>query len=254
MNKYLTKAMKHSKVFFSQHGSTILTAIGAVGVVATSVSAVKSYKKYEQLVDEANYLSDEGIELIDKIKIAIPTYAPTVFLGFTTIGCIVGSNIINKRKQATIMSAYMALDGTYREYKNKVKELFGDDADDRVISAMIRDKYEESETEYGEKILYFEPISRTYFEASPAEVQQAQYLLNRELALTDYVKINDFLRYLGVDETDIGDVMGWSTFGTHELYGSCWIDFKHERVELEDGLECLVIKYPQEPRLDFMDF
>lgn len=256
MKNVLHKMLKHSEIYVKENAPTILTCLGAVGVVATSVSAAKSYKKYEQLLAEIQEDREDNISITDKIKVAIPTYAPTVFLGLTTMGCIFGSNILNKKKQAAITSAYMLLDTSYKEYKNKVKELYGDDADDRVMKEIARDKYEvdEETLKYGEKRLFFEPISRTYFEATMGEVEQAEYLLNRELALTDFVRINDFLRYLGVDKTDIGDVMGWSTFGVHTIYGYCWIDFKHELVELEDGLECYIIKYPQEPRLDFMDY
>lgn len=256
MKPLFNKLVKHSKIYLEENSSTILTCMGVIGVIATSVSAVKSYKKYEQLKVEECCNREGELEIIDKIRIATPVYTPTIILGLGTISCIIGSNVLNKRKQATLTSAYMLLDGTFKDYRNKTKELYGEDADDRVMKELIKDEYEESEHmfTYGEKRLFFEPMSRTYFEASLAEVQQAEYLLNRELVLSDYVRVNDFLRYLGIDESDVGQVMGWSTFEMHESYGRSWIDFKHELTELEDGLECYIIKYPEEPKMDFMDY
>lgn len=251
----LQKISKQTARCMDKNGATILSFVAAVGVVATTVSAIKATKKYEKLLHEKRADVCGELDPMDKVRIAIPTYAPTVLLGVTTIGCIFGSNYMNKQKQAALTSAYMALDTTFKQYKEAAKRVYGEDADEKIMKEYVRgDECMEKISLYGEDRLFYEPISRTYFESTLAEVKQAEYLLNRELALTDYVRINDFLRYLGQDETDMGDVMGWSTFGTHEFYGHAWIDFKHELVELEDGLECYIIRYPQEPRLDFMDF
>ena len=251
----LQKISKQTAIYMDKNGATILSFVAAVGVVGTTVSAIKATKKYEKLLHEKQADVCGELDPMDKVRIAIPTYAPTVLLGVTTVGCIFGSNYMNKQKQAALTSAYMALDATFKRYKEVAKRVYGEDADEKIMEEYVRgDECMEKICLYGEDRLFYEPISRTYFESTLAEVKQAEYLLNRELALTDYVRINDFLRYLGQDETDMGDVMGWSTFGTHELYGHAWIDFKHELVELEDGLECYIIRYPQEPRLDFMDY
>lgn len=248
LSKQVTKCM-------DRNGTTVLSFVAAIGVVGTTVSAIHATKKYEQILHEKQADTCDELDTADKVKIAIPTYAPTVLLGVTTIGCIFGANYLNKQKQAALTSAYMALDSSFKQYKEAAKRVYGEDADDKIMEEYIRgDESLEKISLYGEDRLFFEPISRTYFESTLAEVEQAEYLLNRELALTDYVRINDFLRYLGQDETDIGDVMGWSTFNTHEKYGYAWVDFKHELVEMEDGLECYCIRYPQEPSLEFMDY
>ena len=251
----LQKLSKQTMNYVNKNGATILSFVAAVGVVTTTVSAIKATKKYEQLLHEKQADTCGELDPMDKARIAIPVYAPTVLLGVTTIGCIFGSNYINKQKQAALTSAYVALDATFKQYKEAAKRVYGEDADDKIMEEYVRgEECMDKISLYGEDRLFYEPMSRTYFESTLAEVKQAEYLLNRELALTDYVRINDFLRYLGQDETDMGDVLGWSTFGTHELYGHAWIDFKHELVVLEDGLECYIIRYPQEPRLDFMDY
>lgn len=255
MKKSLYKVLKQGEYYVKNNAPTILTVLGVAGVVGTSVSAVKSSKRYELAMADSSS-TDEELTTMDKLKVAIPSFAPTILIGAGTISCIVGSNILNKKQQATLTSAYMALDAAYKEYRAKAKELYGEDADDKIIAGIAKDNCEVDENTlmYGEKRLFFEPVSRSYFEATIAQVQKGEYLLNRELAQTGYAKINDFLKFLGVEKTDLGDIMGWSTHSIEHLYTTKWIDFKHERIELEDGLECYIIKYPEEPRLDFMDY
>lgn len=255
MNDQLLNLTNQTRNYVKKNAPTILTFLGIVGVVATSVSTVKSYKKYEELSQEVENDKGEKLNTVEKIKIAIPSYAPTIFIGATTISCIIGSNALNKKKQAALSSAYMILDTTYKEYRSKIRDIYGVDVDEKIEHEIVKDKCEvTSEHRESDKRLFFEPVSQKYFESTIADIQKAEYLLNRKLVSTDYARINDFLKYLGLEQTDIGDVIGWSTFATHDLYGCGWIDFKHEKVELEDGLECYIIRYPQEPRLDYMDY
>lgn len=248
MNKVFGRITKQLTTYAKENAPTILAVVGSMGVVATSVSSINAYKRYTKKIDTFDEPTTS-----DKIKTAIPAYAPTVLIGASSIMCIVGSNILNKKKQAAMTSAYLLLDSSFKEYREKVKQIYGDDADNKIESEIMKDNIDTNEFNDDDVRLFFEPITRTYFEASISDVQRAEYLLNREMALTDYVRVNDFLKFLGQDKTDIGDVLGWSTFQAHQSYGYAWIDFKHERVEMEDGLECYVIKYPQEPSMDYLD-
>ena len=58
-----------------------------------------------------------------------PAYIPAVLTGLATISCIVGMNRVSYTKQASLMSAYAYLNNSYEEYRRKVKEVFGEDAD-----------------------------------------------------------------------------------------------------------------------------
>ena len=115
--------MRQSKLFLNCNTSAILTCIGIVGVVATSIMSVKATPKALMLIKKAE--KDKGKELtkIEIIKVAGPSYIPSVMIGISTIACIFGANAFNKRQQAIMMSAYALLDNSYKEYKNKVNEL-----------------------------------------------------------------------------------------------------------------------------------
>ena len=152
--------------------STVLTCIGAVGVVATAISAAKSTPKAMRLLEEAERNKGEKLTKKEVVKTAAPAYIPTAVIGLSTIACIFGANVLNKKCQATIMSAYALLDNSYREYREKVDEIYGEGADSKVVAEMVHDEMEEEfELEEGEK-LFFDMTSMRYFTAPMEDIIQ----------------------------------------------------------------------------------
>ena len=123
--------------------STLLTCIGAIGVVATSIMAVKATPKATKLLETSEKEKGEKLTKIETIKIAGPAYIPAAVVGVSTIACIFGANILTKNSQASLASAYALLDRSYKEYRNKVNALYGEDADDNVRTEVANDYYEE---------------------------------------------------------------------------------------------------------------
>lgn len=93
-----------------------------------------------------------------------------------------------------------------------------------------------------EKKLFYEPMSRRYFESTMNNVIQAESNMNKKLVNTGEVRLNDFYSYIGIDETDMGDVFGWSLHNGECFCNYLWIDFENKLTILEDGLECYVRK------------
>ena len=118
--------------FVKKHGSTILTTLGVVGVIGTTVAAVKETPKALMLLNEAKKEKGEELTVIEKVKVAGPVYIPSVIIGTSTIACIIGSNVLNKRHQAALLSAYTMLDQSYKEYKDKVIDLYGEETDEKI--------------------------------------------------------------------------------------------------------------------------
>lgn len=252
MNNLLSK----SQLFLKKNSSTILTCIGAAGVVATTITAVKATPKAVMLMEEAKAEKGEELTKLEKVKIAGPAYIPTVVLGVSTLACIFGANILNKRGQASLMSAYALVDSKYKDYSKKVNELYGDDAGSVIRSEIARDKYDENTAslEGEETRLYYDYYSNRYFEASPFDVQRAEYELNRALIMYDFVCLNDWYRSLDIKPLKHGEDFGWTTFGNKETYWQTWIDFTHEKVIMDDGLECIIVTIVQDPYSDFSDY
>lgn len=244
----------NAKLFFKRNASTILTCVGGIGVVATAVVAVKDTPKAMQIIEKKTEEKGEDLTTIEKIKVAGPVYIPAVAIGVSTLACIFGANALNKRTQASLMSAYALLDSSYKEYKNKVEELYGEGASARVQGEVARDKYNSDDISIDdEKLLFYDYFSERYFHSTMEEVMQAEYDINRELHTKDYAYLNEFYDMLGLDHIKSGWDLGWSMGASLSHYWKTWIDFRHEKVEMEDGMECYIITMT-EPIVDFEEY
>lgn len=224
-------------------------------MVTTSVMAVKATPKALLLLEEAKKKKGEKLTNLEKVKVAGPAYIPAALVGVSTIACIFGANALNKHQQASLMSAYAMLDTSYKEYRAKVKDLYGDDADTEVRNDIAKDKYEEADIQRVEGFdLFFDEFSGRFFKSTLAEVQRAEYEINRDLNLRDWATINEFYDYLKIPHVDAGDIIGWSTPMNGEMYWQTWVDFSNVKMVDDDGLEYYIVRMFQEPMPDFEDF
>lgn len=243
-----------SKQFVKRNGSTILTCLGGAGVIATTVTAVKATPKAIRLLQEAERAKNDELTTLEIVQVAGPSYIPAVLIGAGTLACIFGANILNKRQQAALMSAYALLDNTYKEYQKKVEELYGEGSDREIKNEIAKDHYDE-EDDYGDGLeLFYDEYSQRYFRSTELFVLKAEYDLNRILSESCGAFLNEFYDLLKIDTVDFGNYLGWSTCELVESYCACWVDFRHTKVEMEDGMECTIISFMQEPIFDFENY
>lgn len=247
--------LNSSKLFLKRNASTVLTCVGAGGVVVTSIMAVKATPKAIILLEEAKNEKNEDLTKTEIIKVAGPVYIPSIIVGASTIACVFGANVLNKHKQAALASAYALLNSSYNEYKDKVEELYGEGTNNKISDEITKDNYnkEKIQASNGE-VLFYDEYSGRYFESTIEKVQQAEYYVNRDLNLRDYVYLNEYYDYLGIPQIKSGWTLGWSVGACFDMYWQNWIDFGHRTVTLDDGLECKIITMYQEPILDFENY
>lgn len=244
-----------SKLFIKRNASTILTCVGGVGVVTTAVMSVKATPKALTLLADAKEEKGEELNYAEKIKIAGPIFLPSILIGAGTLACIFGANVLNKRKQASLISAYTLLENSYKAYKNKVGELYGEDADVNVRKEIVKDNYEETDISINDdKQLFYDEFSQRYFESTLEDVLRAEYTFNRMIATEYGVFLNDFYDLIGLEEVDYGNYMGWMDCQLVEDTWYCWLDFIHTKVVMDDGLECTIITFGYEPAFDFENY
>lgn len=249
----MNKLVHRSKLFLRRNGSTILTCVGGLGVVATSVLAVKATPKALTLIKNAEEEKGDKLTKLEAVQVAGPVYIPAAVMGTSTIACIFGANVLNKRQQAAITSAYALLDTSYKEYRKKVEELYGTEARDRVREEIAKDTYEDGPRD-DNKQLFYDEFSGRYFESTIEEVQRAEYRVNRDLIMRGYVYLNEFYEHLDIEPMISGYELGWSEGGNLARYWQVWIDFTHNKTLIDDDLECHIITMQCEPYLDFADY
>lgn len=241
----------NANLFLKRNGSIILSVLGGAGVVATAVTAAKATPKAIKLIEVYEEQKGENLTTLEKVKVAGPNYIPAILIGVGTIACIFGANVLNKRTQASLMSAYALIDNSYKEYKKKATELYGDEMHKEVISSITKDKYTDDIHVSDDKQLFYDEFSHRYFESTLEDVIKAEYNTNRQLQRNGEVYLNEYYEFLGLEPTPVGTELGWSSGILESHYCAEWIEFDHWKVILEDGLECCIITLRYEPVIDF---
>lgn len=231
---------------------TILTVVASVGVIVTTITAVRATPKAIKLLKEAELEKGENLTKVEIIRVAGPSYIPSALLGISTIVCIFGANALNQKKQASLMSAYAMLNESYKQYRKSAKIVYGEDADDKIHAETAKDAMV-STYDYGyqvynmdmdsesERLLFYDLASKKYFRTTMAAVLNAQYHVNRNLAIRGDCSLNEYLSFLGVEGIDGGDDLGWDISYMVEELDCYWLDFDNYKSTLEDGLECIII-------------
>lgn len=248
----MNKLLKQSQKFVKRNAATILTYAGGAGVIATTVLAVKATPKAMELLEDAKKEKGGELTKTEAVVTAAPAYIPTIITGVTTLACIFGANVLNKRQQAALMSAYALLDKSYKDYKAKVVELHGEEGANQVRDEIAKDRYDEQRIPVApDKQLFYDEFLGEYFESTIEDVIKAEYHVNRELQLSGGVAICEFYNKLGIDYDD-GSSLGWSVGGNYAKYWQDWIDFTHTKTTVDnDTLECTIITMWQEPYMDY---
>ena len=246
--------MKGLVPFFKKNSATILTVVGSIGVVATSILTAKSAVKASKIIEKIEKEKGKKLAFKESFGAVWVIFVPSVMVGASTIACVLGANILNKHQQASLVSAYALIENSYREYKAKLKELYGEEAHNNIINAIATDKCKdiyisecrpmavhtqelESDTE---PRLFYDEYSGRYFESTIERVLLSEYNLNRNYILRGSAKLNEFYKFLGIDRTDYGEIIGWDTYADAN-----WIDFVHRKAFIgddNDGFECYIIE------------
>lgn len=269
-NQAISTVLHKSGLYIKKYSPVALSCIASVGVVVTAVAAVKATPKAMVKIHADSRKNHDGDPYAYTKKEAVASawkcYIPAVAIGASTIACIMGANALNRHQQAALTSAYALVQNSYKEYKDKLKELYGEEAHNAIVDSIISEKCKDvsisatggwfnSTLDFGEgmepKVVrtFYDSFSQRYFETTIEKVIQAEYHLNRNFMFFGTIALNDFYDFLGLEKTDFGDTVGWSSVNG-DIY---WIDFNHRRVTLDDGMEVYVIDMVFEPTAEWLE-
>lgn len=161
--------------------STLLTYLSAVGLLATTALAVRAtpeaHKRCEALRLERSNNYEPRPTAFEYVKAAWKCYIPASLVGVSTLLCMFGANELNKKQQASLVSAYALAENAYKEYRSKAKQILGNEADDKIRESIVEDKYEdlpespvEEAESYSEMCLFYDPRIG-YFESAMQPVE-----------------------------------------------------------------------------------
>lgn len=205
------------KMTLRRNSPKLLAILAAMGTVSTAFATARATPKALLLIQEAEAQKGEDLTALEKVKVAAVPYIPAVLLGSATIVCVFGAQMLNRRVQSSMASAYALLDQSFKDYRRKLKELYGDEAAKKVIEALAVEK---SQTVYinasyltgpcdlsleensSKPVLWYDEYSKRFFTASLEQVLMAEYHLNRNYILRGEAVINELYEFLGLEPTD----------------------------------------------------
>lgn len=248
----LATAAKSVWMATKKHSPEILTGLGIAGMITTTIMAVRATPKAMMLIEEKKvdtYV--DKLTPIETIKTTWTCYIPTIVIGSLSTICLVGASSVNFRRNTALAAAYALSESTLKEYQEKVIETIGEKKERSVRDAIAKDQIDRTpvcddsifETGRGNTIC-FEPLSGRYFKSDADALRKAENELNRRMRDDMFITMNEFFTEIGLEETTIGDLLGWNIDrGYIDLYFSSHLDQK--------GRPCLVVGHHLIPQYEF---
>ena len=76
---------------------------------------------------------------IEVAKVAWKPYIPAALLGASSVACLIGANSVHARRQAALYSAYKLSETAFTEYRDKVLQTVGEEAEKEVRDKVAKD-------------------------------------------------------------------------------------------------------------------
>lgn len=252
-----------------KHSPEILMGVGVVGVVTTTVVACKATMKLNDILDECvetrdkiksvqenpayeDRYSDEDAQkdltinyVQTGVKIA-KLYAPSVALGVFSVGCLLGSHNVMQKRNAALSAAYLTVDKSFKEYKQRVIDRVGEEVEKEIRYGIKAEEVVETvtdedgnETTVTETVKMMDPnlysdYARFFDEASPYWQKDPEYNLVFLKAQQQYANdllrakgrlfLNDVYDMLGIEKTKAGQIVGW-VYDPENPNGDNFVDF-----------------------------
>lgn len=227
-----------------KHIPTLLSVISIGGLCGASVLSAYATIKAVKLIEIKK--QEEGIEELTKKEIIDTTwkcYIPTIGMVVATGACILMSNVINKKQQASLLAAYGVLQQTFSNYRRSVNEIYGEDADMKVVKDIVETdnndiKYCEN---YDDDITLFDMGSGKYITTTKEKFKNAMTYVNTMLDKCTTVYLNDFYEMLGKNmDQPYGDFIGWDKQTDK-------VRFDVEPVIINGGMEVHILSMSPDP-------
>lgn len=197
----------------ADNSPTILTVFGAVGLVVTvglTVRAtVKATKIVEEHQDKIDKMEKPYYKAAEVASLTWKYYVPVVLAGGASLGCIIGANSINLKRNAAILAAYVATEDKLKasELGKDILKLKPEDKDERDKPSMKAS--DRPVIVNANEFMCKDEWSGRFFKTSMNKIHETEIKVSKWLVGECSVSLNELYGELGLDELPIGDTHGW---------------------------------------------
>lgn len=229
----------------------IMLYTGLAGMLTGTVLACRATLKVEEVFDdleeklekiayvkevaiddeysEEDALKDTTLTYIQGVGQMVKLYGPAVAITASSMGLIIGSHKIMKKRNVALMAAYKLVSTNFKEYRARVVEQLGAEKDREFKYGIKAETVERTEIDENgkekkvkEELLCIDGISEyaRFFDASSKQwskipaynktfLMHTQNWANDLLKAKGHLFLNEVYDMLGLDRSEAGAVVGW---------------------------------------------
>lgn len=276
----ITRTLNKAAFKFKKHSPEILVVAGVVGVISSTVMACKATTKINDILDDTKDQLDkiheagerlengETLRLKDGEKYTVEQnkkdltivyaqtalkfaklYAPSVIIGGLSITAILTGHNITRKRNIALAAAYTAVDKSFKEYRGRVVERFGEALDKELKYGIKSKEVDEVVTnEDGTESVVKKTVdvvdatnpmnvseyARFFDDGCAGWTKDPEYnlmfLRDQQRYANDLLKskghlfLNEVYDLLGIPRTKAGQIVGWIYDEKHPN-GDNFVDF-----------------------------
>ena len=280
---------------FKKHSPEILVVAGVVGGVTSAVMACKATTKASDIIEDTKsqidiihkgmedgnirgveYTKEDGTKDLTIVYTQtavkfIKLYGPAVALGTVSIISILAGHNITRKRNLALAAAYTTIDNSFKQYRNRVIERFGEELDrelrydikaKEVEETVVNEDGTESTVKTTVNVIDPNTISdysrifdecNTSWSKSPEHnlvfLKQQQNYANDLLKSRGHLFLNEVYDMLGFPRTQAGQIVGW-VYDEVNPIGDNFVDFGIYNLDSERA-RAFVNGYERSILLDF---
>ena len=253
-----------NKVKFNvvKHSPEILMGLGIAGVITSTVLACRSTLKVQEILDykeenmnnikevlaegredytEEDARKDKTIIMTTTAIRLMKLYVPSVIIGAGSIACLLESHNVMRNRNAGLAAALAATTESFKQYRERVTEKYGDEVDKEMRYGIKKEKKEKDGKKTKEEIVvgcdekelsgyarYFNENNVNWSDDPQFNLmflRQNQNWANDKLISQGYLYLNDVYEALGFPKSKAGQVVGWVYDPNNNEHGDNYVDF-----------------------------
>jgi hypothetical protein len=264
-----SRAFGRALITAKKYSPEILIVAGVVGTVVSTVMACKATTKVGSVIEIAKDQVDTIHEVLDTPELQdkytkddgkkdlaivyaktgmelVKLYGPAVVMGAASIGCILTSHNIVRKRNIALAAAYATVDQGFKEYRGRVIERFGEELDKELKYNIKAEEVEErvvdeegNETVETKTVAVADPSPYSMYarcfddtcsgwtrdaEMNLYFLMQVQEWANKKLRRYGHLTLNEVYEKIGFQKTRAGAEVGW-VFDENNPNGDNYVTF-----------------------------
>ena len=262
----IKNVLNKTKLSVVKHGPQFMIIGGVAATVVGAVMACKATLKLSDILDESKdtldkihmvenshneeYSEEDAVK--DKTIVYVQTgvkliknYALPMAVMGAGITSILAGNKILKNRYAALTAAYATLDSSFKGYRERVKERFGEQVENEIRYNLQVEKHivtdEDGNVTEKEVVVAptnidgYSPYAQFFDVGNPnweEDLDSRMLFLTSQLQYANdllisrgYLYLNEVYENLGLNKTKAGQIVGWIYDPEHNDVGDNYVDF-----------------------------